>query len=286
MFCAPRVNHFQAPPFERPGGDEVLLLRWYRDGEEPSGESNLWRLPTVGEFEHPGELEPWTDSTFLARVDAPFNPPDIPDRDFFWCIRDFAIDIAPRVYAPGVLPALRRFDGPLIDQIMARIEARADSNSHGDSAMSTTIQDLQRQVAELQRKLGPPAEGREKFIEAQSKAEAIYHAYGDSAPGPLAGERLYDYRVRLASKYQTHSKKFKDVNLGKCGDPSVLSVVEDSIFADAMTALRAPAGRLRQVETKDASGRPITRYYGDPGDVWDLFNPPVRYVRRFMTPGQ
>jgi hypothetical protein len=42
VFAAKRTLLFQKPPHERPGGDEVLLLRWYQPDDAPS--------ESVGEF--------------------------------------------------------------------------------------------------------------------------------------------------------------------------------------------------------------------------------------------
>jgi hypothetical protein len=279
MFSAARTLEFQSPPYERPGDDEVLLLRQQDD---------VWEFPRVGQFDHGATLESWTDGTYRARVEAPFDPPGMDGRDFQWVSRNFAITCEPSVYASNVLPALRRFDGSSIDQILARVEALA--NSQGDS-MSTSTAELKRQVDALERRLGPPAGDPQEFRQAQAKADVVAHAYGDAAaPAPLAGERLHDYRVRLLSKYQVHSKAFRDSNLYKIGDPTALSGVEDCIYNDAMAALRDPStfgpGELRAIKSKDATGREITRYHGDPNACWDRFNPPIKYVRRFSTSGR
>jgi hypothetical protein len=133
-------------------------------------------------------------------------------------------------------------------------------------------------------------ESRSEFTAAQQKAEAVARLFGDSAPGPLQGERLQDYRVRLVSQYQKHSKPFKDANLSRINDPATLTGVENQIFADASAALRDPStfkpGELRAIVSVDASGRPITRYIGHAGACWDVFNQGVRHVTRFMTPGR
>ena len=58
MYTAARTLQFQSPPHERPGEPDVLLLRRYRDGDEPT---NLGRFPTAGELEHRGDpVVPWT----------------------------------------------------------------------------------------------------------------------------------------------------------------------------------------------------------------------------------
>ena len=155
-----------------------------------------------------------------------------------------------------------------------------------------SVESLKRQVAALERRLGPPMsdELRGEYTRAQVKANAVAHAFGDSAPSPLPGEPLLDYRARLASKYQTYSQAYKDSDLRKVGDPIALSAVEDAIYADAAREATHPTsgfrpGELRAIVTHDQSGRPITRYVGDPNACWDRYNAPFRYITRFMTPG-
>jgi hypothetical protein len=127
------------------------------------------------------------------------------------------------------------------------------------------------------------------FIDAQAKADRVFRAYGDSAPAALNGESLNDYRCRLARTFQSHSKQFKSADLSKLGDAHVLTAIEDAIYADASAALHDPAtfkaGELRPIITRDPSGREITKYIGQDGACWDQFNPPIRHVRRIITPG-
>jgi hypothetical protein len=166
-----------------------------------------------------------------------------------------------------------------------------DSLSRGDSAMATTMEDLRRQVDALARRVGPEmcTEMRSEFVAAQSRADSVMRAIGDAAGAPsfMNGERLIDYRARLLKPLQKHSAKFRNVDLSKVGDPVALSVVEDSIFADAVAALRDPAtfrsGEMRAIQETDQSGRVITRYVGHPNACWDQFRPPIRYVRQILT---
>ena len=133
---------------------------------------------------------------------------------------------------------------------------------------------------------------RSEFIAAQAKADRVAHAYGDAAPAPMTGETLMAYRARLASVYQKFSRSFKDSDLHRIGDPSAMSGIEDTIYNDAMTEARHPTaaslrpGELRAVKTPDASGRMITKYFGESSACWDQFNPPIRYVTKIMTGGR
>lgn len=285
MFTAAKVNHFQAPPFERPGDPDVLLLRWYQDGDKPSsGEygdvcgPNSWRFPTVGEFEHPGELEPWTDATDLVRLDASFKPPGVHGRDYMWIHPDFLTGCArPEILHPSVRPAARRLDGDPLDQILARIVACADSTSlkSGDDCMSAEIANYSLRQ-----------DSHAMFVNAQARADKVAQAFGDSAPRWVDGESLSQYRQRLLSKFKAHSADWKGVALAKLGD-DVLGVAETRIYADAIVAAtdpaNVPAGQLREIIETDRSGRRISRFIGDPGACWDMFKQPARNVIGWNT---
>jgi len=128
-----------------------------------------------------------------------------------------------------------------------------------------------------------------EFSAAQLKADFCYRAFNDAAPPPMRGETVLEYRARLATKFQQHSKLFKDAKLANLGCPHALGAIENEIYADAVAALNsggtAAPGQLVPIVKMDSSGRPVTRYVsnGD-GACWDNFNQRVRYVTRFIVP--
>jgi hypothetical protein len=246
LFVSPKTIQFQTPPHERPGGDEILLLR-QREGS--------WGFPIAGDFDHPGEREPWAKGVDLVRLDERFIPPGVDGADFFWASRDFALAGPANVYTASVLPALRRFDST---QVTTKENA--------------TMAD------------------RKDFVAAQSRAEALLQALGDSgAPPFVAGEGLVAYRARLATQFQKYAPKYKNVDLNRVGDASAFEAIEDCIYADAAREAEHPtifkAGELRAIRKADPSGRVITKYVGDPNACWDQFNPGFQYARRFLAPG-
>lgn len=107
-----------------------------------------------------------------------------------------------------------------------------------------------------------------KMADAQAKADAVYMAFGDSAPRPLQGESLGSYRRRLASGLKAHSPSLKDVNLMKITDKAAYDFMEQTIFADALNAAMKPTdlpeGQLREIREKDVTGRVISRFVGEP----------------------
>ncbi len=157
--------------------------------------------------------------------------------------------------------------------------------------MATSNAELQRQLDALKRQIGPPDGDPQEFRQAQAKAERVAQFYGDSAPAPLAGERLIDFRARLATAYKKYSKQFSGSDLYMIRDPHAMTGIEDSIYNDAMSEAQHPTGgfregELRAVATADATGRKITKYFGDPNACWDQFNPPLRFVRGFNVAGR
>ena len=103
--------------------------------------------------------------------------------------------------------------------------------------------------------------------ELQARADTVYAAFGDSAPRPLQGETTIAYRRRLAKGMQAHSSAWKDVDLSGLPE-NVISVAENAIYADAMSAARNPAGleadQLRELKSRDVTGRVVSTFVGEP----------------------
>lgn len=232
--------------FSGPGDGALLLHRV---------ETNAWELPSADDVDAADAV---AFGGHLFASCEQFEPAPTKRHDgFMWLDPIFALTCA--ALPPSAAAALKRFSD---------IATRGESHK-GDDNMDSP---------------------RSEFTAAQARAQPTYQVFGDSAPAPLQGESLHAYRCRLQKPFQPHSKRFKDSDLSKVGDPLALSLVEDSIYSDAATAFNngstVPAGQLRYVTTPDPSGRPITRAVGDISAFMDQFNPPVRHVRKFLTPGR
>lgn len=163
-------------------------------------------------------------------------------------------------------------------------EEMRDDKARSDAAT------LREQLAALERRIPVelPEADRARFVDAQSQAERVAQAFGDSAGAPrwVSGETLSQYRQRLLSKYKTHSAPWKDVDLTKLGDDA-LAVAERQVYADAMGAALHPAsiegGSLRMVTETDDTGRRIRRFFGDPEACWGAFKQPTRMVVAWNT---
>ncbi len=124
-------------------------------------------------------------------------------------------------------------------------------------------------------------EPRESFGEVQARADRVAQAFGDSAPPPVRGESLRQYRRRLLSKFAAHSVRWRGVALHRLDDRA-LAVAEGQVHADALAfahdPANAPAGALRMITETDETGRRIRRFVGDPENCWGVFKQPTRIV--------
>lgn len=162
-----------------------------------------------------------------------------------------------------------------------------EKKAKADAARADANPELRAQIADLQARISRmPAdvtdEDRAHFVAAQSQAERVAQAFGDSAGAPrwLNGETVPQYRRRLLSKYKAHSADWKDADLSKIADDSALTVIEKRIYADAMQAALHPtdlgAGQLREIKRVDAAGRTISNFVGSETAAWAPFANPHR----------
>jgi hypothetical protein len=215
-------------------------------------ETNAWELPSADDIDVANAV---AFGGYLFASCEQFAPaPTKRHDDFMWLDPTFALSAA---LPPGAAAALKQFT--------------ADSGAHhdGDLTMDYSQKDL---------------------TDLQSRCDRVCQACGGSAPRPMQGESSLGYHQRLIGLHQPHSKKFKDVDLSKVGDRSALETIESEVYESALADLESgadvPKGQMRAVVRNDASGRPITKYISsDPNVCWNQFAPPIRHVRRILTPG-
>ena len=129
---------------------------------------------------------------------------------------------------------------------------------------------------------------RGHLAKAQARADEISSIFGERAPAPLSGERLFAYRRRLLDRFQHHSPEFKEINLATVRDRQVFAGIEQRIYADAAKAGATPAplpnGQIREiVRTDPNTGLRIVEFHGSQSFIKQLGTSP-RYVTRFITP--
>ena len=122
----------------------------------------------------------------------------------------------------------------------------------------------------------------DEIAEVQSRADGVFYKHGEQAPPPMAAEDKHNYRIRLLRALQRHSKDFRNIDLRKIADATMFDVVENRIYADADEASKSPLvaeGHLREIKTRDETGRTISTFHGSPR-VWmsDFSMQPMRVV--------
>ena len=127
------------------------------------------------------------------------------------------------------------------------------------------------------------------MTDARVRCDSAYNACGKRSPEPFSGEKSLDYRKRALLALQKYSPDNKDVNIRAVSDAAVLTVLENTIYADARKAIEDEMnntqGQLHQRVRMDEAGRRITEYQGDP-NVWlAAFKTPGRRLVKINTPG-
>lgn len=161
------------------------------------------------------------------------------------------------------------------------LERKVADAARADNAR---VSALERQLAELRAQIprNISDEDSAKYADYQARADRVYSAWGKQAPRFMAGETLMAYRKRLLKEWQGHSKDFAKVNLVAISDPAVLDIAEERILADALTAARSPndvpVNELREIRSRDETGRTIRTFAGRPSAWMNQFKSPARRV--------
>ncbi|HEE1740652.1 TPA: NUDIX domain-containing protein [Klebsiella pneumoniae] len=167
----------------------------------------------------------------------------------------------------------------------AEAKEKADAEAAEKMAKEKADSQLLQEIAELRSRI--PAElsdeERNEVAEAQVKADSVFSSFGKRAPIPLSGEKPMAYRRRLMIQLQEHSPDYKAVDLSAIADSQLLSTAEKHIYADAQKAasLSVGPGMLREIKRKDATGREISTFEGDPAVTWAPFQSGKRQVTSF-----
>jgi hypothetical protein len=168
----------------------------------------------------------------------------------------------------------RKADRARIDAACARMDSYDQARKDAAEKEPTPAELAARHDAELPR-----------FTAAQIAAERVHQAFGDSAGAPrwLNGETVPQYRRRLLQRYKQHSPAWKDVDLSKISDETALGVAETQIYADAhqasMNGSLVPPNMLREITSRDQSGRQISRFVGADDAAWSQFTFFPRQIR-------
>jgi hypothetical protein len=119
-------------------------------------------------------------------------------------------------------------------------------------------------------------ERADAIADAYMRADQVYATWGQTPPHAMSHESVQDYEARLARPLQKHSKEFGAVDLSKLDSATHAGVIS-RVFADAVAAANDPASYtegLREVQTRDHSGRVITSFKGQPRAWLSQFTAP------------
>lgn len=167
----------------------------------------------------------------------------------------------------------------------AEAKEKADAEAAEKMAKEKADSQILQEIAELRSRIPTELsdEERNEVAEAQVKADSVFSSFGKRAPIPLSGEKPMAYRRRLMIQLQEHSPDYKAVDLSAIVDSQLLSTAEKHIYADAQKAasLSVGPGQLREIKRKDATGREISTFEGDPAVTWAPFQSGKRQVTSF-----
>jgi hypothetical protein len=108
----------------------------------------------------------------------------------------------------------------------------------------------------------------------------VYQKFGDVAPRRLDGESAGAYTRRLLEPLKKHHPDWANDPLPT--ELPVLNKVKEQILKaagrEAVLPTNIPPGTLIERVTKDAAGREISRFYGDPEACWGEFKIPPKFV--------
>lgn len=167
----------------------------------------------------------------------------------------------------------------------AEAKEKADAEAAEKMAKEKADSQILQEIAELRSRIPTELsdEERNEVAEAQVKADSVFSSFGKRAPIPLSGEKPMAYRRRLMIQLQEHSPDYKAVDLSAIADSQLLSTAEKHIYADAQKAasLSVGPGQLREIKRKDATGREISTFEGNPAVTWAPFQSGKRQVTSF-----
>lgn len=146
-------------------------------------------------------------------------------------------------------------------------EEEEDRMARHDSADYQRLMRQLRNVTSAMHRMSAPlsAKDRDTLAQAQARADSLGPALGIDITAPLAGERPFEYRRRLAGKFQKFSTATKNIDINAIPEDA-FSLIEDRIYADASAAIADPEtyqpGQLIERRTLDAANRPVITYTG------------------------
>lgn len=172
----------------------------------------------------------------------------------------------------------------------AKADAEEKEKEETEAKAKADAESLKSRLDEMEGKIPRDLTDAEasEMADAQSKADSVFSAFGQSAPRPAHGETALAYRRRCLKAHQEHSADWKDVDLSRL-DSATLGIAEKAIRADALNFANSPrsaeAGSLRAIKRRTDTGHTVIEYRGDIGAFTGMFKAPSRAMR-IKTPSE
>jgi colicin import membrane protein len=154
------------------------------------------------------------------------------------------------------------------------------------------VAQLRRRESEISARrhdLSQPPTDPSELADLHQRFDSAYAAIGaGGSPSPLPNEGRFSYRRRLASGLQRFSDDWRQSDLWRL-NADAMKAAEQQILADTFAVVGDHAignqdGSLREIKTRDRSGREVTEFAGNPRIWLSAFAGPGKAVKRFKDP--
>jgi len=183
-----------------------------------------------------------------------------------------------------------RKDGESEEGFKERMAAKADKKKKADAEEEDAKKKADADLASLTSQVNDLAsrmpvvrtdEDLATLADIQSRADHVALAFGERARPPMIGETPQAYRRAMATKFKSHSTKWKDFDLAKA-DSGLLEIIEADVYKDAAAAASSPAAlpanTIRARERTSAGGHKITEFVGNTSFVRQFSRPSRRLI--------
>jgi hypothetical protein len=154
------------------------------------------------------------------------------------------------------------------------------------------VAQLRRRESEIEARrydLSQPPTDISELADLHQRYDAAYSSVGaGGAPSPLPSETKFSYRRRLASGLARFSDSWRQSDLFRLGSDA-MRAAEAQILSDVAAVVADKTvpnsdGSLREIKTRDISGREVTEFGGSPLSWMRTFMAPARAAKRLKDP--
>lgn len=168
------------------------------------------------------------------------------------------------------------------------VEAGRGTEEVAHALKDSKIAEMERQIAELQRANKPlTLAERDELARAYHRYDSLFQALMDTSPQPMPGETPIAFRKRAANLLRKYTTSFQNYAFHDSQQVKDFELVEKAIFDEATAHAKNPpaeamVGVVREIkDSTTMPGKIITRFVGDPKEVWRPFTSPTqRFLKK------